>query len=181
MRKTDLNYPIYPRQTKKQPGSTPLPFKLLLYCTLVVVVGISGCADRQKVYEQLYLVEEEGWYNEDFLRFRFEITDTTVPYNFYIDVRNSVEYPYSNLFLFVRTVLPDQQHAQDTLDIWMADPEGRWLGSGIGKYRDRRVLIMPAFRFPMAGEYQFEIEHAMREPLLSGIAAAGIRVERYAE
>jgi gliding motility-associated lipoprotein GldH len=144
----------------------------------LMLLLFAGCTDRDKIHEQLHRVEETGWHSNDFLSFRFDVSDTTIPYNFYLDIRNSVDYPYANIFLFIRTILPDRRIANDTLDIWLADPEGKWLGGGIGRYRDRRVLIMPSFMFPAAGEYVFELEHAMREPDLIGIAGAGIRVER---
>ncbi len=137
----------------------------------------TGC-DSNVVFEENIQVDVNGWNTADFQRYSFNISDTSIPYNFYIDIRNSVQYPYSNIFLFIRTRLPDDNWANDTLDLWLSDPEGKWLGKGIGKYRDNRILVMPSFRFPMQGEYFFEIEHAMREPDLKGIASTGIRVER---
>jgi len=145
-----------------------------------VTIGLlllTGC-DRSVVYEQNLEVNESGWENRRFLRYAFVIQDTAIPYNFYINIRNNTDYLYSNLFLFIRTILPDQSAAQDTVDIAIAGPDGKWLGGGIGKHRDNQVLIMPQFRFPQAGEYFFEIEHAMRESDLTGISAVGIRVER---
>lgn len=152
-------------------------FMFITMCLLVSAFLFPGC-DSNVVFEQNKQVEEDGWNTSDFHRYSFGIGDTSVPYNFYIDIRNSVEYPYSNIFLFVRTRLPDNTWANDTLDLWLSDPEGKWLGTGIGKYRDNRILIMPSFRFPMPGEYIFEIEQAMREADLMGIASAGIRVEK---
>ncbi|MFO7722595.1 MAG: gliding motility lipoprotein GldH [Bacteroidales bacterium] len=143
----------------------------------IALLLLAGC-DRSVVYEQNIEVEEKGWENRRFKRYSFVIQDTAIPYNFYINIRNNTDYPYANLFLFIRTILPDQTAAQDTVDIAIAGPDGKWLGSGIGKHRDNQVLIMPQFRFPQRGEYIFEIEHAMRETALTGISAVGIRVER---
>lgn len=152
--------------------------RLVLAGVLAIALALMSGCDRSVVFEEIAEVNPDGWNSNDFKRFSFTIEDTAVPYNFYIDVRNRVDYPYSNLFLFIRTELPDHSTGRDTLDLWLADAEGKWLGSGMGKYRDHRVLIMPSFRFPIPGEYIFEIEHAMREPELKGIAATGIRVEK---
>jgi gliding motility-associated lipoprotein GldH len=144
---------------------------------LLGLLMLSGC-DKGVVYEENIEVKEDGWENHRFLRYSFVIQDTAIPYNFYINIRNNTDYLYSNLFLFIRTILPDETGAQDTVDIAIASPDGKWLGSGNGKHRDNQVLIMPQFRFPQTGEYYFEIEHAMREKELTGISAVGIRVER---
>jgi gliding motility-associated lipoprotein GldH len=166
---------IYPTaQFKSRMNSRTALFGCFLVLTVIL---FSGC-DRNVVFEEITEVNPDGWNSNDFKRFSFTIEDTAVPYDFYIDVRNRVDYSYSNLFLFIRTELPDQTSGRDTLDLWLADAEGKWLGSGLGKYRDCRILIMPSFRFPQPGEYIFELEHAMREPELKGIAATGIRVEK---
>ncbi len=148
-----------------------------LYFITVLSLFLIGC-DRRRVYEQYHEVKGPVWDSKDFFRYHFTIQDTAIPYNFYINIRNSTEYPYANLFLFVRTMLPGQMMAGDTLDLLMATPDGKWVGRGIGKYRDNQVLILKEFRFPAKGDYAFEIEHAMRDENLKGIAAVGIRVEK---
>lgn len=149
--------------------------KMLFALTLLLL--FSSC-DSRKVFEQNFTIENDSWNSSDFKRFTFSIQDTSAPYNFYINLRNSTEYPWSNLFLFIRTVLPDNTGASDTLDLMLANPDGMWLGSGIGKYRDSQVLIMNDFKFPEPGEYAFEIEHGMRDVDISGISSVGIRVEK---
>lgn len=141
-----------------------------------IFITIQGCSSST-VYESQIEVKEDGWNSNDFLRYEFSIQDTAVPYHFYVNIRNSVDYSYSNLFLFIRTQLPDHTWANDTIDLMLADPTGKWLGRGNGKYRDCQVLVMPGFRFPSKGEYVFEIEHAMRDTELKGIAAVGVLVE----
>lgn len=143
----------------------------------IAIILLTGC-DKGKVFEENFTVDEEGWNSNDFLRYSFNIEDTTLPHHFFINIRNSTEYPYSNLFLFIRTILPDQSAAADTLDIPVSGPDGRWLGNGIGKYRDLQVLIMNDILFPQAGEYVFEIEQGMRDEDIKGISSVGIRVEK---
>jgi len=156
-----------------------LSYRRILFVMVLMVIVHGVSCDRNRVYEQIHTVDPEGWSQHDFLRFEFGIPDTTIPHHFFINLRNSVDYPYANLFLFVRTILPNGEKATDTLDIQLSDPDGRWLGKGVGKFRDVKVLVIPSFRFPMEGNYVFEIENAMRdEPHLTGIAAVGIRLER---
>lgn len=150
---------------------------LFLFTAFFLLLFSQGC-DKGVVYESNIEVSVDSWNKDDFCRFGFTIHDTTIPYNLYINIRNSVEYPYSNLFLFIRTELPDGQLARDTLDISLANAEGKWRGRGIGKFRDSEILIMHDFLFPQRGDYIFEIEHAMRDIDIDGISSVGLKVEK---
>jgi len=118
-----------------------------------------------------------GWTASEKVSFLVDIQDSLAPFDFYINVRNSIDYDFSNLFFFIKTVFPDGRYAVDTVNVWLADPKGNWLGSGIGKYRDNKILFKKHGRFPMKGTYRFEFEQAMREVKLDGITSIGIRIE----
>ena len=148
---------------------------VLLFITLVIQ---AGCAD-QTVFDQRREVETEKWFSKDFFRYPVEIQDTAIPYKFSVLIRNTTEYPYSNLYLFVRTIFPDDKVATDTLDFLLANPDGSWLGSGVGKHRDNLITVLDKFWFPQKGEYVFEIEQAMQDIELEGIEAVGIRIEKW--
>ncbi len=109
-------------------------------------------------------------------KFDVEVTDTVSLFDFYINLRNTVDYKYSNFYLFLNTTLPDGMAARDTIELMLADRSGKWLGKGFGKYRDNQMLVRAGLQFPMAGNYVFEIEHAMRDTLLTGIGSVGIRI-----
>lgn len=120
----------------------------------------------------------DGWTATEKVSYIVDIKDSLSPFNFYINVRNSIDYNYSNLFFFIKTTFPDGRFARDTVNVWLADPKGNWLGSGIGKYRDNKILFKQHGRFPMNGRYRFEFEQAMREKQLNGITSIGIRIEK---
>ncbi len=118
-----------------------------------------------------------SWKAQEKVSFVVEITDSIKAFDFYINIRNTVDYRYSNVFVFLKTNFPDGRYSIDTINIWLADPQGNWLGKGFGKYRDNSVLFKHDGRFPMKGKYRFEFEQAMREESLVGLSALGIRIE----
>ena len=104
--------------------------------------------------------------------------DTVHLFNFLVEVRNSVEYPYSNTFLFINTTFPDGSVAYDTMECPLADPEGRWLGKRTGRYVDARYRLRGgSARFPMTGRYRFAVTNGMRDSAISGIKDIGLCVE----
>ena len=123
-------------------------------------------------------VDESGWNMNDRLNFDVDVEDTLQIFDFYIDVRNSVQYPKANTFFFINTTFPDGSVAYDTLECPLADPEGRWLGKHTGRYVDARYRLRGgSARFPMTGRYHFAIANGMRDSAISGLKDIGLRVE----
>lgn len=145
---------------------------MLLFASLV------AACDRSRVFEENRAIEKGIWNNTVKVPFEATIADTNLAYNVYLNVRNSLDYPYSNLYLFLETRFPDGRIARDTIDCMLADYDGRWLGSGMGSLRYNRYLFQQGVRFPEKGNYRFELEQAMRLNDLTGIHDIGIRIEK---
>ena len=137
--------------------------------------------DSSRVFEQNKEISQSVWDQKNKVTFQVEIKDTIFPHNVYINVRNAGMYPFSNIFLFITTTLPDGKTARDTAECILADKEGKWLGSGLGDIWDNQILFKKDVHFPQAGVYQFEFEQAMRTNLLPGIMDVGIRIEKAAK
>lgn len=135
--------------------------------------------DSNKVFDQYMEVENATWKRENIAKFSVDIKDTTTTHNLYINLRNKGNYPYSNLYLFVKIEGPDGNFSIDTVNCILADKSGKWLGKGIGDLWDLQVPYIGGFKFAKSGEYQFSFEQAMRvENGLEGITDIGLRIER---
>ena len=122
-------------------------------------------------------MDEHGWAPADSVAFDVPVSDTLSTFNFLVEVRNSVSYPYSNTFFFLRTTFPDGSMSQDTLEFPLADPTGRWLGKRTGRYVDTRFYFRRNARFPMEGTYRFSITNGMRDSAITGLRDVGFRIE----
>jgi len=111
------------------------------------------------------------------LVYEFTITDSLQYYNFYIDVRNTADYPYQNLCLFFTTQFPDSTVFTDTLTYPICDAHGRWFGKGSGRIRENRIALWKKVRFQQKGDYIFSAQQAMRDTVLRGIANFGITLQ----
>jgi len=148
---------------------------LTLICLFIVI--LTSC-DHSRVFDESIGISEDGWNNKNIVKLDVEITDTVSLHNFFVNIRNTTDYSYSNIYLFVKTVFPNGKVARDTIQCILANKEGKWIGKGIGKIRDSQILIMKDVRFPYQGKYEFEIEQAMRKKILKGIKDIGIRIEK---
>lgn len=142
----------------------------------VAFFALCGCSNNT-IYDKHLSVNKEGWPLDQDIRFNVNIDDTLKPYDFYIDIRNTKDYAYSNLFLFITTTFPDKVVRRDTLECPLADPYGKWYGRQTHRHVDGRYLLHNHVIFPRKGTYTFQVSHAMRDTLLCGIKDIGLHVE----
>ena len=144
---------------------------------LIALAFVLASCDGSVYYSEYVHVDEQGWNPADSACFDVEVTDTNRIYNFLVEVRNSVTYPYSDTFLFINTTFPDGSIARDTMEYPLADPAGQWYGKRSGRYVDTRYYFRRNARFPMPGTYHFALTNGMRDSAVSGLKDIGFRIE----
>jgi gliding motility-associated lipoprotein GldH len=153
-----------------------LLLKTILF-PISLLLLISAC-DSKRVFEENREIPNGIWNAANLARFEVQITDTITPHNFYLNVRNTGAFAYSNLYLFLETEFPDKVYAMDTVECILADNSGRWLGEGSGDIWDNQILFKKGVRFRKAGKYVFSLQQAMRVEQLPMIMDVGIRIEK---
>lgn len=148
----------------------------LILVAFLGVVFLTSC-DSNRYFEQNLKLNNERWHYSDTRTFSFDLTDTLSLFNFYVNVRNTNEYPYANLYIFINSEFPNGEKARDTIELQLAQIDGKWLGSGSGKYKYNQFVLRKGMRFVQTGKYSFGIEHGMRTDTLTGISDIGIRLE----
>ncbi len=144
---------------------------------LAMVTLLAACGSGSIVQDKFALKDGEWKINQVYSS-KFVVTDTIKPYNFYLNVRNGGDYPYSNLHIFVTTTFPNGKKAVDTVECPLADKSGRWIGKGLGDLIDNRIMYHAHRTFPMKGEYKISLQHAMRDTIVPAILNLGISVEQ---
>ena len=138
---------------------------------------LASCG-RNTLYNESVVIPEAKWDNDMIPFFDVTVNDTLTDYAFYLNIRHLENYRYSNLYVFMHTTFPNGNVTHDTIECILAMPDGSWMGKGSGTMRSANVLLNPTLRFPLSGEYHFEIEQAMREKELKGITDIGISFEK---
>jgi len=153
--------------------------KFISFISILAVLSlfVISC-DNQKFFDNSISLTDDIWPSDKDMVFKVDIEDTISPYRFFINIRNSTSYRYSNIYFFLITEFPGGGMSRDTIECTLADKTGKWLGKGTGKYRDNRVYIRENIRFPRQGTYTLRLNQAMRENKLAGISEAGIRLEK---
>jgi len=145
---------------------------------LAVTLCLFMSCDPKRIFEQYKPVESKGWHRDSVIVFSVDLEDPFSKYNMYLNIRNRGSYGNSNIWLCVSMRFPDGRLTTDTVELILADPAGRWKGSGIGDLYDNQILYRQDVESPIAGEYQFLIRQAMRPVRLKGIQDVGLRLEK---
>jgi gliding motility-associated lipoprotein GldH len=151
--------------------------RFLVFFALFLVAASQIACDKATLYNQSHEIPDSGWHKDSLAYFSMEIEDSVQPCNFYINVRNTDDYPFRNLYVFLTTKLPNNNITRDTIELILADASGKWIGKGFGALRDNQIIIRKNLIFPVKGIYRFGIEQAMRHEYLTGIKDVGIKVE----
>jgi gliding motility-associated lipoprotein GldH len=150
----------------------------IIFGFLLLISLLQACTD-DVIFDSSKELPEAVWKSSDIVKFAVPVSDTLQPVNFYFNVRNKTDYAFSNLFLFMKTFYPNGKISIDTIECFLADNEGRWLGRSRNGRVDNRILFRKAIKFPLKGNYSFEFEQAMRTEDLRGIQNFGIRIEKF--
>lgn len=147
---------------------------------LVVVASTLLSCDTNRVYETNHDFEDRTWKVSEAQIFEFRIEDTGKKYKLYYNVRNSLDYPYSRIFITyhvqdsVGNELTSKLSTQDLFDQKTGAPLG---SSGLGDLYDHRFLLLDNYEFKFPGTYKLKLEQFTRQDTLKGVLAVGVRVE----
>jgi len=148
---------------------------------------VAVSCDSNRVYDEYKSIPDQ-WHKDSVVSFKVTPPDTINNYNLFVNLRNTSDYKYSNLYLVVELNYPNGKTLKDTLEYRMAAPDGTFLGSGFTDVKENKLWYKgydKSFVFNEAGDYQIKVQHAMRKNgevngvlNLEGITDVGFRIEQ---
>lgn len=148
---------------------------------LISMFCLAACTNND-IFFQYKKIPSVGWNKDSVMIFDFTVSESSVPYNIYVNIRNTSEYPYQNFWLFIKKSVASLDSTfvvvqTDTVECYLADERGKWLGSGAGAIYEMPLLIENDIHFEQK-EYRYELTQGMRNDILRGITDIGLRVEK---
>ena len=153
---------------------------------VVLGLGIVSC-DSNRVFDEYKTVPNQ-WHKDAVLEFKITPPDSINAYHLFVNLRNTSDYKYSNLFLIVEMNYPNGKIVKDTMEYQMTKANGEFLGTGFSDVKENKLWYKgheETFVFDESGEYLVKIQHAMREngkvdgvTNLEGITDVGFRIEK---
>ena len=137
-----------------------------------LVLFLTACSNSIQ-YSRFSPISSEEWHMDSLAQFVYSIEDTASDYQMLIYIRHTEQYPYQNMWLFV-----DDAGRQDTIEFYLADDRGQWLGNKHNGFIEMPVLWEETKHFSDTGAYTMRISHGMRDSLLRGVTDIGLEILR---
>lgn len=119
-------------------------------------------------------VTDGAWHQDSVLRFAVGADDTLATYDLLFYVRHHQNYPYQNMWLFV-TARQGERVQTDTMEIYLADDRGFWLGNGRNGLTTMPVLY-DEHRLMGSDTLYLTIQQGMRDSVLRGVQDIGVEL-----
>lgn len=149
---------------------------VIIFLSLTFLSTVFYSCNPDTVFNQNVILPSDGWHKNNAVTFNVNIYDTIDTYEFGLNVRNSINYRYSNLYIFLITEFPNGNISRDTIELNLANNEGKWLGKGWGDIKENNIVLKTGLAFPLSGNYKFLVQHAMRVDTLTGINNIGLSI-----
>ena len=146
-----------------------IPFSLLFL--------LLSCQEEGVVYNEFFKIDNSSWEHKNNISFDFNISDTTIAYDVYLQLRNTKAYNWANIFLFSDINYPNSRSRRDTFEFYLTDKRGHWLGKKSGNIIENDFLLFKATKFPLEGDYSISIQQAMRDTLLEECLNVGLKLK----
>ena len=146
---------------------------------MILVFAAFSCGGN-RIFEKNVKFSDRIWHKDSAAVFNFEISDINTNYRFYFNLRNTILYPYQNIYLtYALEDTLGNVYDSDLTNINLFDSKtGKPHGSGMGDIFDHQYLVIDNYQFNNPGTYLFRIKQYMRMDSLPEIMSVGLRIER---
>jgi gliding motility-associated lipoprotein GldH len=142
------------------------------------IVLLSGCSGKE-IFSEFHSFPHSSWLRGEVVNFEVPVSDSIQPYDVFLEIRNTDDYPFRNLWLFVDITAPNGELREDTINIELADIYGKWYGKGVSLYI-HSVAYDENIHYPFSGNYTYSVRQGMREEVLKGISDIGLTISKHA-
>lgn len=150
-----------------------------MFLLMAVALGmLVGCSEPGLVYSNSISLDGEGWHKDTIAQFAIDVDDNVAKHDVWLMLRNSNEYAYRNLWLFVDIEQPDGKVITDTIECMLANNTGEWIGKGWGSLYSSQFPLLREVQFKEKGTYTFSFKQAMRADDIDGMHSIGVKVIR---
>lgn len=169
--------------------------KFIFFCSAVVFV-LTSC-DENFIYGVDRDINSKGWHKDSVFTFETDsLTDLPSIITIGFNIRNTTDYKYRNMYLFVEINIPGRERPlKDTLDHLLMTPDGYWTEGVKGaSIKESMVYVQDsdaelkesiayypyAIQNPEKGIYRIKIQQGMRDSILNDVVSIGVRIEKIA-
>jgi gliding motility-associated lipoprotein GldH len=151
----------------------------IVLSALAFVLLLTACNNSNECYHHAEVISPKGWDQNQTLYFQDSLaSDAPETLCFEIDLRHTNLFPYQNIWLYIRTKSSDNTNRLDSINWSLAEPSGRWIGSGWGSLYTLTHRLPDLTIHQTIGKrwFSIEIQHGLKDQTLNGIEDVGVHL-----
>lgn len=144
---------------------------------LIFLLGMLLYSCGSEVFvSEVKTINSDGWNADESHSFNFDLNeDNTKDLDLFIHLQHNNDYRFQNIYFFSKITFPDFSTKKDTLQYYLAEKNGKWMGSGMSN--SKTILLHYPINLRQKGNYKLELTQAMRTTKLTGIEKLAISIE----
>ncbi|PWL31415.1 MAG: hypothetical protein DCO96_04245 [Fluviicola sp. XM-24bin1] len=146
-----------------------------IWLSLFLIPLLVACSEAP-FYEKVYSFDNQEWKQNEKMKFVVDIQDTSKVYDFTVLVRTTTDYPYNNLWMFIKSIGPDGSTTRNPFEMIITNPDGSWVGTKSGSTVETSRLLSQG-KFPKKGKYTFFLEQGITDSKVTDILDLILRVD----
>ncbi len=145
---------------------------------LCFVFLFTTCNNSGEVFYKFSHIPKSKWSKENILLFDTDSmhVDASKKYDVFIELSHNAQYPYQNLWFFVKQNLQNKHYTNDTIEIELADIYGKWNGNGFGGIYQISIPYKTAISINPEKRCSVYIVQGMRDEPITGIEKVGLKI-----
>lgn len=157
--------------------------KIKVLTTVFLVVLLLTACFHTEPYYHYEQIKNHKWNKEKWLVYQLDSLsiDPAQSYDILLGVVNSNQYLYQNLWLRISQNFNDTLFVNDTIEVKLADENGKWMGSGTTGLYQLTVPYKKDIRLDSTRKYSMHIRQIMKDDPLKGIDKIGVIIRRSGE
>jgi gliding motility-associated lipoprotein GldH len=118
------------------------------------------------------------WLADSVKSFEFNITQASSEYDISFNIRNGIEYPHRNVYVYYTISDSTNKILDEELrDFQLFHPKSGYpFGNGSGNLREHHFNLLMDYKFPHEGQYKISFEQFMRYDSLPQVYSIGVHV-----
>ncbi len=145
---------------------------------LCIAFLFTACNNSSELFYKFNHIPRSKWSKENILLFDTDSmpVDANKKYDVFVELSHNTQYPYQNLWLFVKQNLQDNHFNNDTIEIELADIYGKWNGNGSGGLYQISIPYKKAITLTPEKRCSVYVVHGMRDEPITGIEKVGLKI-----
>ncbi|MFT5778911.1 MAG: gliding motility-associated lipoprotein GldH [Crocinitomicaceae bacterium] len=142
----------------------------------IAVSALLFSCGEQPFYEKVYSFDGREWPQDVKPSYEVDFQKIDVEYDFTLSLRTSIDYQYSNLWVFMKTETPDGTTAREPFQIKITNDDGSWIGENSGSIVTTQLYFRRR-QMPIKGIYKFTLEQGITESKIDEVIDLSFRVD----